>query len=262
MNRVWQYHFGRPLADSPNDFGRMGALPSHPELLDWLAVDFRDQGQSFRRLHRMIVTSAAWRQSSAIRGDHAEIDSDNQFLWRMNRRRLEAEEIRDAVLSVSGRLNSQMGGPGFYLFDLEKTDHSPHYEYHTFDLNDVRSHRRSIYRFIVRSQPDPFLTTLDCADSSQSTPRRTETQTSLQALSLLNNRFHLTMAQHFAARLKDEGHPTGSGIRGQISHAVELALGRPASGDELADMEGYVNRYGMDNLCRLLFNMSEFVFVD
>ena len=109
----------------------------------------------------------------------------------MNRRKLSAEEIRDSILQVSGRLNNQMGGPGYYLFKLEHPQHSPHYEYHLHDPNDVTSHRRSIYRFIVRSQPDPFMTILDCADSSKSTPLRDETLTSIQALALLNNKFNL-----------------------------------------------------------------------
>jgi hypothetical protein len=260
VNRVWQYHFGRPLADSPNDFGRMGQLPTHPELLDWLAADFRDHGQSFRRLHRMIVTSATWKQASSGNSQNALADNGNQYLWRANRRRLAAEEIRDAILQVSGRMNSQMGGPGFYLFDLEKTDHSPHYEYHSFDPGDVRSHRRSIYRFIVRSQPDPLMTTLDCADSSQSTPRRSETLTSLQALSLLNHRFTLVMAEHFAARAAAD--TKSADISEQARRAYHLALGRQPDQEEVAALRAYANEHGMANLCRLLFNMSEFVFVE
>jgi hypothetical protein len=117
--------------DSPNDFGRMGQLPTHPALLDWLAVQFRDNGQSFRKLHRLIVTSAVYRQKSAGNPAAELIDAENTFLWRMNRRRLEAEEIRDAVLAVSGKLNPESGGPGFYLFELEKPEHSPHYEYNS-----------------------------------------------------------------------------------------------------------------------------------
>jgi hypothetical protein len=171
-NRVWQYHFGKGIADSPNDLGRMGQLPTHPELLDWLADEFR-KTQSFKHLHRLIVSSATYRQASTRDEPNGVIDSDNQYLWRMNRRRLSAEELRDSVLSISGRLNGKMGGPGFYLFALEKTAHSPHFEYHKFDPDDAASHRRSVYRFIARSQPDPFMTMLDCADSSQSTPRRT-----------------------------------------------------------------------------------------
>ncbi len=258
VNRIWQYHFGRAIIDSPNDFGRMGQLPSHPELLDWLAAEFRDNGQSFKHLHRLIVTSAVYQQSSADRPHIAAIDADNQYLWRMNRRRLAAEEIRDAILSVSGKLNPEMGGPGFYLFELEKPEHSPHYEYSQFDPEDRRSHRRSVYRFIVRSQPDPFMTTLDCADSSQSTPRRHETQTALQALSLLNNPFNLSMAQHFARRLEADA----SDVEGRVGRAFRLLTGRAPTVDENTQMGAYADRHGLPALCRLLFNLSEFVFVD
>ena len=258
VNRVWQYHFGRAIVDSPNDFGRMGQLPSHPELLDWLAAEFRDNGQSFRKLHRLIVTSAVYRQSSTSNPAAEAVDADNRFLWRMNRRRLEAEEIRDSMLAVSGQLNAEMGGPGFYLFELEKPEHSPHNEYNKFDPEDVRSHRRSVYRFIVRSQPDPFMTTLDCADSSQSTPRRHETQTALQALSLLNNRFTLSMAQHFATRLEMDAESTDA----RIDEAFRLLTGRTPSHEERLQTVAYVEQHGLPALCRLLFNLSEFVFVD
>ena len=258
VNRVWQYHFGRAIVDSPNDFGRMGQLPSHPALLDWLAAEFLDHGQSFRRLHRLIVISAVYRQSSISNPAAEAVDADNKFLWRMNRRRLEAEEIRDSMLAVSGQLNSEMGGPGFYLFELEKPEHSPHYEYNKFDPEDVRSHRRSVYRFIVRSQPDPFMTTLDCADSSQSTPRRHETQTALQALSLLNNRFTLSMAQHFATRLETDATSTEA----RIDEAFRLLTGRIPSQEERLQTIAYAEVHGLPALCRLLFNLSEFVFVD
>lgn len=263
VNRVWQYHFGRGIVATPNDFGRMGAAPTHPELLDWLAVEFRDGGdwlepQSMKDLHRLIVTSSVYRQSSDGSPENALVDGSNQYLWRMSRRRLEAEEIRDSILHVSGAMDDTMGGPGFYLFKLERTAHSPHYEYHKFDPRDSKSHRRSIYRFIVRSQPDPWMTTLDCADSSQSTPKRNETLTSLQALSLLNSRFNLVMAEKFAARVAKE---QGS-MRQQISRAVRLVLQREPSDSELESLNDYARDHGMENLCRFLFNLSEFIFID
>ena len=258
VNRVWQYHFGGAIVDSPNDFGRMGQLPSHPALLDWLAVEFRDHGQSFKTLHRLIVSSAVYRQTSMNNPAAETVDAANRLLWRMNRRRLEAEEIRDSVLVVSGKLNPEMGGPGFFLFELEKPEHSPHYEYNKFDPDDVRSHRRSVYRFIVRSQPDPFMTTLDCADSSQSTPRRHETQTALQALSLLNNRFTLTMARHFSKRLESVSDSTDK----RVDYAFQLLTGRTPSLEERVQLTTYADQHGLPALCRLLFNLSEFVFVD
>ncbi len=258
VNRVWQHHFGRGIVATPNDFGRMGAAPTHPELLDFLAAEFRDSGQSLKSLHRLIVHSNTYQQASDFNAAMATIDGSNQYLWRMNRRRLEAEEIRDSILAVSGALNLEMGGPGFYLFELERTEHSPHYEYHKFDPSDPKSHRRSIYRFVVRSQPDPWMTTLDCADSSQSTPRRNETLTSLQALSLLNNRFNLHMAQRFAERLRSESNDLPT----QVRRAMRLIAQRDATRDEMQELTAYAESHGLANLCRFLFNLSEFVFVD
>jgi len=258
VNRIWQYHFGAGIVETPNDFGRMGAEPTHPELLDWLAIEFRDGGQSMKMLHRMIVTSSVYRQTSEFNAVNARLDGSNQYLWRMNRRRLEAEEIRDSILSVSGALSPEMGGPGYYLFELETTDHSPHYEYHKFDPSDPASHRRSIYQFIVRSQPNPFMTTLDCADSSQSTPRRNETLTSLQALSLLNNKFNLVMAERFAERLRAEC----AGPDEQVDRAMRLATQRAPTDEQQKVLIDYAQSHGMANLCRFLFNLSEFVFVD
>ncbi|MCA9175382.1 MAG: DUF1553 domain-containing protein [Planctomycetales bacterium] len=260
VNRVWQHHFGEGIVATPNDFGRMGAKPSHPELLDWLANEFR-QHQSLKTLHRQIVTSSVYRQSTAFDPDKAALDAGNRYLWRMNRRRLEAEEVRDAMLLVSGALNPFQGGPGFYLFMLEKTAHSPHYEYHKFDPADPASHRRSIYRFIVRSQPDPWMTTLDCADSSQSTPKRNETLTALQALSLLNNRFNLEMARRFAARLRENvgEQPSPAAM---VRRAVDLSLQREPTNDELEALTTYAEQHGMENLCRLVLNFSEFLYLE
>jgi hypothetical protein len=258
VNRVWQYHFGHGLVTTPNDFGRMGATPTHPELLDWLASQFRDGGQSLKQLHRLIVTSSVYRQSSDFNSTHHQIDGSNQYLWRMNRRRLSAEEIRDSILSIAGCLDSRMGGPGFYLFELEKPEHSPHFEYHKFDPADPASHRRSIYRFVVRSQPDPYMTTLDCADSSQSTPKRLETLTSLQALSLLNNRFSLEMARQFAHRLRSEN----DNLRTQVDRALSLVAQRSPSAGERDELVKYAQQHGLENLCRMLFNLSEFLFLD
>ena len=258
VNRIWQHHFGRGLVATPNDFGRMGEKPTHPELLDWLAREFRESGESFKRLHRLIVTSSVYRQSSCFVEENAEQDGSNRWLWRMSRRRLDAESIRDSILAVSGALDPRMGGPGFYLFELERTEHSPHYQYHKFDPADSSTHRRSIYRFVVRSQPDPWMTTLDCADSSISTPKRTETLTALQALSLLNSSFSLEMAERFAERLRSE-----AGTRpDQIDRAMALIVQRLPEESERRDLIAYAESHGLANLCRLLFNLNEFVFVD
>ncbi len=258
VNRVWHYHFGRGLSDTPSDFGRMGSLPTHPELLDWLAVDFRDGGQSLKRLHRLIVTSATYRQTSLGNPANEKIDTSNAFLWRMNRRKLEAEAVNDSVLSVAGKLDLTMGGPGFQDFVIDKPAHSPHYEYDQHDVEDPKSHRRSVYRFIVRSQPQPFLTVLDCADPSMSVASRNETVNTLQALAMRNNRLTVAMAKHFAARVsKDASTPPA-----QIDLAFRLALARPPSANEAEAMSVYVREHGLTNLCRLIFNLNEFNFVD
>jgi hypothetical protein len=258
VNRVWQYHFGRGLVETSNDFGRMGAKPSHPELLDWLAVEFRDGGQSIKRLHRLILTSTVYRQSSATNDAFVRIDGSNKYLWRMLRRRLSAEELRDTVLAVSGSLDTRMGGPGFRCFVLEQPDNSPHYEYDKHDPDARDTHCRSIYRFIVRSQQDPFMTTLDCADPSQTVDRRGETLTALQALALFNNKFMVRMSGHFATRLErrtDE-------LDEQLELVYRLALQRDPTPEERRDVASHARRLGLVNICRVIFNLSEFVFVD
>ena len=257
VNRVWQYHFGRGIVDSPNDFGRMGAMPTHPELLDWLAVEFRDGPQSIKQLHRLICTSAAYRQSSAGNAEFEKLDGANQFLWRMNRRRLEAEAVRDSVLTVAAQLDNTRGGPPFKAFGF-KDDESPHYNYEEYDPDDPQSHRRSVYRLIVRSVPDPFMATLDCADPSASVAKRNETLTPLQSLALLNNPFMVRMAEHFAERIT----PLGTNNADRLAAAWRIAFGREPETEELAPLVGYADRQGLPNACRLIFNMSEFVFVD
>jgi hypothetical protein len=258
VNRVWLYHFGRGIVDSPNDFGRMGERPSHPELLDWLAVEFRDGGQSLKQLHRVICASGTYRQVSTENPQWSEIDGGNVWLWRMNRRRLEAEAIRDAILQVSGRLDLAMYGPGFQDFVIEKPEHSPHYKYELHDPGDPASHRRSVYRFTVRSQQQPFMTTMDCADPSMQVPKRNETVTALQALSLLNNPFMLTMSEAFADRLANESPDLAS----QVERGLRLALGRSPTPAEREVLSDHARRHGLRHTCRLIFNLNEFVFVD
>ena len=257
VNRVWQYHVGRGLVATPNDFGKMGQQPSHPELLDWLAAEFRDGGGSLKKLHRLIVTSATYRQASAGNAAAEAVDAGNVYLWRMPRRKLEAEAVRDAVLAVAGKLDRTMYGPAFRDFVVEHPEHSPHYEYHLHDPNDPKSHRRSVYRFLVRSKPQPFMTVLDCADPSLQVEKRTETLSPLQALALLNNGFMLTMAKHLAARVEKAGGPPE-----QVAAAFRLALGRAPTADERAALAAHAKQHGLANACRVILNLNEFVFVD
>ncbi|MHB1308354.1 MAG: DUF1553 domain-containing protein, partial [Limisphaerales bacterium] len=258
VNRIWQYHFGRGLVDTPNDFGRMGGRPTHPELLEWLAVEFRDGGQSLKRLHRLLVTSATYRQESRAVPAFAAVDADNRYLWRANRRKLEAEAVRDAMLFVSGKLDPTMGGPGFKDFLIEKPEHSPHYQYHLHDPDDPTSHRRSVYRFLVRSQPQPFMAAMDCADPSMQVGQRNESVSPLQALALLNNPLVLTLSKHFAADVdRQEGD-----LRAKVARAHAKALGRMPTPEEGRALTQYAEDAGLANLCRVLFNLNEFAFVD
>ena len=253
VNRVWQRRFGRGLVSTPNDFGRMGGPPSHPELLDWLAAEFHDGGQSIKQLDRLIVTSATYRQ-----GDRPEAADDGLLAARKGRR-LEAEEIRDAILAVSGRLDRTMYGPGFQDFVVEKPEHSPHYEYHLHDPEDPKAWRRSVYRFLVRSQQEPFMVALDCADPSMRVDRRNETLTPLQALALLNSRLTVAMARHFAERVRTE---VGADPGAQVERAMALAVQREPTAEERATLAPYAKSHGLEATCRLLFNLNEFVFVD
>jgi mono/diheme cytochrome c family protein len=259
-NRAWHYHFGRGIVATPGDLGKMGAVPTHPELLDWLACEPRDAGGSLKHLHRLIVTSDAYRRAVRHDAAAAKADADNLLLWRMNRTRLDAESVRDAVLTVSGLLDRAMGGPSVKQFRQNKGIHvTPKVEYDAFDVDSPGSYRRSVYRFVFRTLPDPFFDVLDCPDASQFTPARASSITPLQALALLNDRFMVRQAEHFAERVRREAGPE---VARQVELAYRLALGRPASAEEVALLGRYVVRHGMANACRVLLNCNEFLFVD
>jgi hypothetical protein len=254
VNRVWQYHFGRGIVDTPNDFGRAGSLPTHPEILEWLANEFRET-QSLKTLHRTILNSATYRQSSKYQAANAAIDGSNQFLWRMNPRKLDAESVHDSILSISGKLDLAMGGPSYEAFNYTH-DHSPKYDFLGKDSPDVW--RRSVYRFIVRSVPDPLFEALDCADPNMNTPVRNETLTAPQALAMLNDAFILRQAEHTAGRLKNQH----SELSSQINHLYLLAIGRNPDSEEMNTLKKFTRQYGLASLARLTFNLNEFMFVD
>ena len=251
-NRLWQWTFNEPLAGMPNDFGRGGMEPTHPELLDFLAATLRDDpDQSLKSVLRLLFTSEAYRRSSENNTTNAGLDAGNSLLWRANRRRLSAEEYRDSLLQISGILDREMGGPGFQDFVIEKPQHSPHYQYHLHDPNDPKSHRRTIYRFVVRSQPQPMLTTLDCADPAMSIPKRDESTTALQALTQWNNHFVEAMAVQFVNE-----------INKSPEYAYRLALGRPPTEAEKSILTEHLQLEGPESFARVLFNMNAFVYVD
>jgi mono/diheme cytochrome c family protein len=258
VNRVWHYHFGRGIVDTPNDFGHMGSRPSHPELLDWLARRFLDEGGSFKRLHKLIVTSAAYMQSSRHDDANARLDAANVYLWRMNSARLDAESLRDAVLEISGRLDRSMGGPSVKQFIESPGIHvTPMVDYLGFDVDSPASRRRSVYRFLFRTLPDPFMDSMDCADASQLTPARTTSVTALQALAMLNNQFMVRESERFAERMAQGG---GS-LSSQIDQMFQFALGRSPTVKESAAMVAYAGKHGLANACRLILNSNEFMFV-
>ncbi len=266
VNRLWHHHFGTGIVNTPNDFGHLGGTPSHPELLDWLAVEFRDGDQGLKRLHRLIVTSETYRQTSrmaeldpTVAAGAAAVDSDNRLLWRMNRLRLDSECVHDAVLLAADRLDLRMGGPSDRHFGLSPGIHvTPKVDYAAFDIDSDAARRRSVYRFLFRTLPDPFMDALDCPSGDQITPVRSNSVTVQQALALWNSEFALRNAEHFAARLNREA----AGVNEQTGLAVRLAFGREATAAECARLVAYAEKFGLANMCRLLFNANEFVFVD
>jgi Protein of unknown function (DUF1553)/Protein of unknown function (DUF1549) len=259
VNRLWHFHFGRGIVDTPGDFGHMGAKPTHSELLDWLAAEFLEQGGSLKHLHRLIVTSAAYRQSSRHEPRFAEIDNDNHYLWRANRTRLDAEEVRDAVLVAAGRLDRTMGGASVKQFNMSPGIHvTPNVDYQGFEVDRPEMGRRAVYRFVFRTLPDPFLEALDCPDSSQLTQSRTVSVTAPQALALMNDRFMVRMSEHLAARAEK----AGADLPAQVGAAYRFALGREPTTKEAALLAEYAKKHGLANLCRMVLNCNEFVFVN
>ena len=259
VNRVWQDHFGRGLVATPSDFGTMGAAPSHPELLDWLATWFRDGGGSLKALDRLLVTSAAYRQSARADPRASALDADDALLWRMRRTRLDAEEIRDALLAISGELDLAMGGPSVKQFVESPGIHvTPNVDYDGFDADRPEMKRRSIWRFLFRTLPDPFMETMDCPDASQLAPTRGASVTALQALALLNDRFVVRRSEHLAEAVAAQA----SGDAERVRALWRRVLLRDPSPAELADVAPFVARHGLASAARLLFNCSEFVFVE
>lgn len=255
VNRVWQHHFGAGLARSPSDLGQNGEKPSHPELLDWLASWFRDSGGSLKSLHRLVLLSATYRQAATLDPKAAEKDADNQLLWRFAPRRLEAESVRDAMLSVSGKLNREAGGPSFRPFRVETFNSA---FYIPFDEDRPDFNRRSVYRMNVTSSRDPVLDVLDCPDPSVKTPRRSTTTTPLQALTMMNNPFTNRLAKSFAERVKREA---GENPETQVSLAYRLALGRLPTDEQSRFALKAIKKTGLHVVCWALLNANEFVYL-
>ncbi len=254
VNRVWHYHFGQGMVTTPNDFGFNGGKPGHPELLEWLAARFRDGGYRLKSLHRLIVTSATYRQNAELNEAAMKIDADNRLHWRHTPQRLEAESIRDAMLVITKTLNPETGGRGYRDVRHFKFKGSNFYEPLTEDDSNAR---RTIYRFSPRGGRNPLLDTFDCPDPSATSPRRASTTTPLQALALLNNELTFRMSDKFAKRLSDEN----KSVNEQISSAFELALGRPADEGETLHAKTFIEQHGLPAFCRVLMNSNAFLYV-
>ncbi len=256
VNRVWHYHFGVGIVETPNDLGFNGGRPSHPELLDWLASEFASCKYSLKALHKLIVTSATYRQASAPRKEASAIDADNRLLWRYKPHRLEGEAVRDAMLSVSGLLNVEVGGKGFSDYKIRDFNGTAYFD--PFDPIGPEFHRRSVYRFTPRGANQGLLDTLDCPDPAAAAPRRATTTTPLQALSLWNNGFALRAADAFAVRVAKDAEGAGN----QVRRAWQLAYQRDPTADEAKLTTKLVTDHGLKALCRVLFNSNEFVTVE
>lgn len=258
VNRIWYYHVGRGLVDTPSDFGYNGGRPSHPELLDFLASEFVEGGWKIKEIHRLIVGSATYRQASQVRNEAAQaVDADNQFLWRANRRRLEGEAVRDATLAAAGALNRRIGGPSYRDMNVDLGNN------HTFtdptgEFSEA-ANRRTIYRLWARSGNHPMLESLDCPDPSVLAPKRTSTITPVQSLSMFNDSFMEKCAERFAQRVRREA---GDDVGRQIDLAWKTTVSRAPNDHERELARSFVMQHDLSQLCLVLFNANEFMFVD
>lgn len=255
VNRLWQFHFGTGIVDTPSDFGRNGARPSHPELLDWLAVELMENGWSLKHIHRQILTSQTWMQNNRPRAEALQVDAGSRLLWRFPPRRLEAEGIRDSILSVTGVLNcDQMGGPGFSPFqvDLENVRH-----YHAKEEFGPEDWRRMIYMTKVRQEREQVFGVFDCPDASMVVPKRSRSTTPLQALNLLNSHFVMQQAELFSQRLEREA----SSVEKQVELAWQLCFQRSPDNVEVQQSLEFIQQQGIVQFSRALLNTNEFVFI-
>jgi len=255
VNRIWHYHFGAGIVDTPSDFGFNGSRPTHPELLDWLAQQLVDHRYQLKAIHRLIASSTTYRQAATFNSRAAGVDAENRLLWRKSPQRLEAEVVRDTMLSVAGVLNLKQGGPGFEDVKIVPNNGTTYYE--PFDSDSAELNRRTVYRFSPRGGRMALLDVFDCPDPSAAAPRRSVTTTPLQALSLLNNAFVLRMTAHLAKRVQQESGEQA--LEKQVKRSFELCLGRAPTEDEQKLAQKLVAEHGLSALGRVLFNTNEFL---
>jgi hypothetical protein len=239
--------------DTPSDLGLNGSRPTHPELLDFLASELVSHGWSLKHVHRLILKSKAYQQSSVFNESAARVDSNARLLWRFPPRRLEAEAVRDAMLAISDKLDLTMGGPGFDLFE---TNENYVKVYVTKAEYGPTEFRRMVYQSKPRTMLDDFFGAFDCPDAGQPQPKRTSSTTPLQALNLLNSHFALQQSAFLAERLKKEA---GDDTPKQIQRVFTLMFQREATADEAAASLALVKQHGLPALCRALYNSNEFI---
>lgn len=254
-NRIWHYHFGTGLVDTPSDFGYLGGRPSHPELLDWLALRLKSYGWRLKPLHREILLSQTYRQSSAYREEAARLDSSTRLLWRFPPRRLAAEEIRDTLLSVAGKLDLRIGGPGFRLYRYLEDNVAT---YIPLDRHGPETYRRAVYHQNARASLIDGLTDFDLPDNAAAAPSRISTTSPLQALTLLNHRFTLDMADALSDRLKKEAPDDAKRVR----RAFVLAFQRTPTGEEENAAMELIGKHGWRAFCRALLNSNELIYLN
>jgi hypothetical protein len=257
VNRLWQHHFGTGIVATPSDFGFMGGRPTHPKLLDWLARELIHGGWRLKPLHKRIMLSATYRQASDFRSAAAEVDAASRFLWRYPPRRLQAEEIRDTILSIAGKLRVDGGGPGFRLYDYLEDNVAT---YVPRDTIGPETYRRAVYHQNARATRVDLLSDFDRPDCAFAAPRRATTTTPLQALTLMNHRFTLDMAQFLVERLEEEVGPGQSPQH--VRRAFALAFGRPPTADESKAALHLAQRFGLRAFCRAVLNANPLVYID
>ena len=254
-NRIWQHHFGTGIVDTPSDFGGNGSDPTHPNLLDWLAAEFVRSGWSVKHMHRLILNSRAFAQSSAPLPGAVTVDGATRLLWRYPSRRIEGEAIRDAMLQAAGQLDLTAGGPGFSLFmpnDNYVRNYIPRTEWWP------QQFRRMIYVHKVRMETGPVFGAFDCPDAGQSQPKRSRSTTAIQALSLFNSGFTLTAADHIAERIERE---VSDDTDAQLDRLYRLVLGRRIDKPALRTLRPIVAEHGLPAAARIVFNTNEFLFI-
>ncbi len=254
-NRLWHYHFGTGIVDTPNDFGYMGTRPTHPELLDWLAKQIHRHSWRLKPLHKLIMMSKTYRQSSEFQAAAAKIDGDARLLWRFPPRRLSAEEIRDTMLSVAGKLDTRMGGPGFRLYEFLQDNVAT---YKPLDRHGPETYRRAVYHQNARASVLDLMTDFDQPDCAFSAPKRSQTTTPLQALTMLNHSFTIEMARRLAERLQRD---VGDDVNHQIIRAFQLCFSRHPTETETSRCAALIEANGMPALCRVLLNTSELIYL-